>query len=80
MYAHHTTKAHGTRLNLHAPSLKQSQAETRIANMYHTHEWTQTQPAANGYAVRVGLVICSVWGKHRVKKIAWCLPSRSLQS
>lgn len=36
VYAHHTTKARGTRLDLHAPSLKQSQIETWIANMYHT--------------------------------------------
>lgn len=33
VYAHHSTKAHGTCLNLHALSLKQSQIETRIANI-----------------------------------------------
>lgn len=36
VYAHHTTKAHGTLLNLHALSLKQSQIETRIADISHT--------------------------------------------
>lgn len=78
VYAHHTTKAHGTRLNLHALSLKKSQIEMQIANVSDTNGLKPDRTI--GYAVRVGLVIWSVWENHRVKKIACCLPSSSLQS
>lgn len=40
VYAHHTSKAHGARLNLHALSLKQSHVE--IANVSHTRVNSKT--------------------------------------